>query len=144
MDNDNDNDDAATADDRHMNDSTLPPSQPIISATIAKPADTTTIKTTRRKVIQQKGFALHDWMHLVKHANDLSRRKGAPIRPISKSEIARHNNVHDGWVSLRGKVYNLTPYLHYHPGGVHILEHVLGNDADQLFDKYHRWVNIDG
>ena len=49
--------------------------------------------------------------------------------------------MHDGWIVLRGKVYNLSPYLAYHPGGESILRGVLGKDATQLYDKYHRWVN---
>jgi len=40
-------------------------------------------------------------------------------------------------------VYNIGPYLHYHPGGVEIMEQCLGGDASVLFDKYHRWVNIE-
>lgn len=138
-------------DDRHMNDSTLPPAA---KANTEKYASTSTtnrippsrpITTGRAKIAQKKGFALHDWMHLVQNARDLAQRKGSPIRTtIRQSELACHNTVEDGWLSLRGKVYNVTPYLHYHPGGVHILQPVLGKDATVLFDKYHRWVNIEG
>jgi cytochrome-b5 reductase len=169
--------DPRSEDDRHMNDSTLPPTsntmnnsyertEPVtdergsvgsgsinintttnnrIPPTRPTSSGRTTNPTARAKVAQRKGFALHDWVNLVQHAKDLAQRKGTPIRSaISKSEIARHNRVEDGWISLRGKVYNLTPYLHYHPGGVHILQPVLGRDATVLFDKYHRWVNIEG
>ena len=44
---------------------------------------------------------------------------------------------------LRGKVYNISPYIAYHPGGASILEKCVGKDATALFDKYHSWVNID-
>jgi hypothetical protein len=44
---------------------------------------------------------------------------------------------------LRGKVYNITPYLAYHPGGSEIMEKCLGRDGTVLFDKYHSWVNIE-
>ena len=37
----------------------------------------------------------------------------------------------------------MTPYLDYHPGGVPILQSVLGKDATLMFDKYHQWVNVD-
>jgi cytochrome b involved in lipid metabolism len=163
------NNNPRSEDDRHMNDSTLPPSAKttinfdclesdskdkgaLVSSSIS--ANTTTknrmppsrpTSTSRAKVAQRKGFALHDWMHLVQNAKDLAQRKGSPIRTaIRNSELACHNKVEDGWLSLRGKVYNITPYLHYHPGGVHILQSVLGKDATALFDKYHRWVNIEG
>jgi cytochrome-b5 reductase len=36
---------------------------------------------------------------------------------------------------IRGKVYNLTPYMKYHPGGIDILMKTAGNDGTVLFDK---------
>ena len=69
---------------------------------------------------------------------------GAPIRKdITISEVKQHSKPYDGWIILRGKVYNITPYLAYHPGGSAIIENCLGKDATSLFDKYHSWVNID-
>ncbi|KAL7457107.1 hypothetical protein ACHAWC_009204 [Mediolabrus comicus] len=90
------------------------------------------------------GFGLHDWIQLLRSAKDLSQRRGAPIRRnITFSEVKQHNKVYDGWIILRGKVYNIAPYLPYHPGGSAILEKCLGKDATALFDKYHSWVNLD-
>jgi len=40
--------------------------------------------------------------------------------------MAVHNKVHDGWMALHGKVYNIGPYLRSHPGGVGIMEKFLG------------------
>jgi cytochrome-b5 reductase len=42
---------------------------------------------------------------------------------------------------LHGKVYNITPYLRFHPGGADILVKAAGRDATALFNKYHPWVN---
>ena len=91
----------------------------------------------------KKGFSLMDWMRLGAHAKDLAGRKGAPLRAISMAEVAEHNTEFDCWTVLKGKVYNLTPYLHYHPGGVKILtqKRVAGNDCTALFDHFHKWVN---
>ena len=114
-----------------MNDTTLP-----------KAAQTNRQKRNKAKL--RKGFALHDWTRLLKSSRDLAQRKGAPLRNITPEEIAKHSTVYDGWISLHGKVYNISPYLHYHPGGVPIMEVCLGKDASALFDKYHRWVNIEG
>lgn len=48
------------------------------------------------------------------------------------------------WTALRGKVYNLTAYLDFHPGGGGILlNSAVGRDCTGLFDKYHSWVNAD-
>ncbi|KAG2443727.1 hypothetical protein HXX76_002073 [Chlamydomonas incerta] len=44
---------------------------------------------------------------------------------------------------LRGKVYNISPYLRFHPGGVPILMKAAGKDGTALFTKYHPWVNAD-
>jgi cytochrome b involved in lipid metabolism len=41
-------------------------------------------------------------------------------------------------------VYNIGPYLPYHPGGIAIFKNILGKDGTSMFDKYHRWVNIEG
>mmetsp|Transcript_23960 Transcript_23960/g.95078 ORF Transcript_23960/g.95078 Transcript_23960/m.95078 type:complete len:207 (-) Transcript_23960:23-643(-) len=91
----------------------------------------------------KKGFSLMDWMRLGSHAKDLAGRKGAPLRAISREELAQHASEYDVWTVLDGRVYNLTPYLHYHPGGVKILlqRGVAGADCTRLFTKYHRWVN---
>ena len=41
------------------------------------------------------------------------------------------------------QVYNLTPYMQFHPGGIKILRGTFGKDCTALFDKYHKWVNSD-
>jgi len=120
-----------------MNDSTLPPSQ-----RLKKPLPKRVNPRARMGV--KKGFGLHDWNRLLKHAKDPAQRRGAPLRSITTSELKLHKTEHDGWTALHGKVYNITPYLHYHPGGVDILKHCLGKDGTKLFEKYHTWVNING
>eukprot|EP00553_Chaetoceros_curvisetus_P008953 CAMPEP_0204631012 /NCGR_PEP_ID=MMETSP0717-20131115/21819_1 /ASSEMBLY_ACC=CAM_ASM_000666 /TAXON_ID=230516 /ORGANISM="Chaetoceros curvisetus" /LENGTH=166 /DNA_ID=CAMNT_0051648469 /DNA_START=26 /DNA_END=523 /DNA_ORIENTATION=- len=103
----------------------------------------TTLPKPRKKTALRKGFALYDWKVLLSSASDLAQRRGAPFRQISMEEVALHNQVHDGWMVLHGKVYNIGPYLHYHPGGVDIMKSSLGKDGTVLFEKYHRWVNIE-
>mmetsp|Transcript_34013 Transcript_34013/g.81767 ORF Transcript_34013/g.81767 Transcript_34013/m.81767 type:complete len:249 (-) Transcript_34013:71-817(-) len=145
-------------DDRKMNDTTMPPPpRPVSMSTEAKSVQSvSTAARTRppKKVVQPAAvdvkargprFGLHDWKRLLVSAGDLAQRKGQPLRrDISRDEIAQHNKNHDGWIILRGNVYNVGPYLPYHPGGRSIFKNVLGKDGDVLFDKYHRWVNIDG
>jgi cytochrome b involved in lipid metabolism len=38
-------------------------------------------------------------------------------------------------ICLVGKVYNITPYLDFHPGGVPELMRGAGKDGTQLFDE---------
>ena len=37
-------------------------------------------------------------------------------RKISMEEVASHKTEEDAWTVFKGKVYNLTPYLDFHPG----------------------------
>jgi cytochrome b involved in lipid metabolism len=132
--------------DRQMNDTTMPPpkkrnANTTTTTTTSKPSRTTAVNPRARK----KVFGLNDWKRLLQSSSDLAQRKGAPLRrDITVEEVMLHNRNHDGWISLRGRVYNIGPYLAYHPGGVGIFKSVLGKDATSLFDKYHRWVNVDG
>ena len=99
----------------------------------------------RQKFALGAGFGLMDWVKLKTAAKDLSQRRGQPIRQsIPMSEIATHNTMHDCWCVIHNKVYNLSPYFPYHPGGSQIFKNFLGKDATKAFDKYHRWVNIEG
>eukprot|EP00967_Tisochrysis_lutea_P124981 scaffold209583_cov15-Tisochrysis_lutea.AAC.1 len=43
---------------------------------------------------------------------------------------------------LLRQVYDITPYLNFHPGGRDILLKAAGKDGTSLFMKYHPWVNI--
>uniref|UniRef100_A0A3Q2QXF5 Cytochrome b5 reductase 4 n=1 Tax=Fundulus heteroclitus TaxID=8078 RepID=A0A3Q2QXF5_FUNHE len=40
-------------------------------------------------------------------------------------------------------VYNVTPYMDYHPGGEEELMKAAGIDGTDLFDQVHRWVNYE-
>lgn len=121
-------------DTRHMNDTTMPPPKRKDGKAPAP----------RHKTALRKGFGLADWNKLVRSSTDLAQRHGKSLENLRWNEIKQHNSVVDGWVVLRGKVYNLSPYLAYHPGGESILRNVLGKDITALYDKYHRWVNEEG
>jgi cytochrome b involved in lipid metabolism len=49
----------------------------------------------------------------------------------------------DAWTSYQGKVYNITPYLPFHPGGKGELLRGAGKDSGKLFMEIHPWVNWD-
>lgn len=80
-----------------------------------------------------------------KWSQEKRRQGGQPLRRnIPMSEVAIHNTKQDGWIVLKGNVYNISPYLKYHPGGSSIFKQVLGKDATPLFNKYHKWLNESG
>ena len=130
-----------------MNDTTMPPPR---TATTTKTTTMTSIKkpivntAPRHKTALRKGFGLSDWNKLLRTSNDLAQLQGRGMQQYTWREIKQHNQPYDGWVVLRRKVYNLSPYLAYHPGGESILRKVLGKDITALYDKYHRWVNEQG
>ena len=43
--------------------------------------------------------------------------QGQPVRAMTLAEVALHNRADDCYMAIKGKVYNVTPYLEYHPGG---------------------------
>jgi len=50
----------------------------------------------------------------------------------------------DAWTVLGGKVYNISPYAPYHPGGEPELMRAAGRDGSKLFGEVHSWVNWEG
>jgi len=69
--------------------------------------------TPRNKVALKPGFSLVGWIRLTNSGQDLTGgRKGS----ISLEELKRHDQVDDCWMAIRGKVYNVTRYMDYHPG----------------------------
>jgi len=62
---------------------------------------------------------------------------------IPPSVLRMHNKRDDAWAAFSGKVYNITPYLAFHPGGEKELMRVAGRDGTKLFGLTHAWVNVD-
>jgi cytochrome b involved in lipid metabolism len=97
-----------------------------------------------KKIKLKPGFALQDWSLLCSKATKLNGLQGKPIPEDgwTKAEIKTHNTRFDGWIIVRENVYNVTPYLPYHPGGDEIMMPVLGKDATKLYDRYHKYVSL--
>lgn len=54
------------------------------------------------------------YMELMKSQENLISKQ---CRPVTKDELKTHNTQEDCWISYRGKVYDITKYLNFHPGG---------------------------
>jgi len=89
------------------------------------------------------GFSLMDWNRLTERASELNLNglNGAAPAPVSAAEVARHAGERDCWTIYDGRVYNVTPYLQYHPGGAAILVESAGGDCTAAFDRTHRYIN---
>ncbi|XP_073531750.1 cytochrome b5 reductase 4 isoform X1 [Phyllobates terribilis] len=96
----------------------------------------------RSKIPLKPGRSLMDWIKLKSSGKDLTGLKGRLIE-VTEEELAKHNKKTDCWTCIRGLVYNITPYMEYHPGGEEELMKAAGIDGTQLFDQVHRWVNYE-
>ncbi|WOK98026.1 hypothetical protein Cni_G06735 [Canna indica] len=58
-------------------------------------------------------------------------------RYISSEELRTHNKPSDLWISIRGKVYDVSEWVHVHPGGEIPLLNLAGQDITDAFIAYH-------
>jgi len=108
-----------------------------------EPAKTILPNTKKRnKIALSPGHSHMDWMRLISSGKDLSGT-GGKIQKITMSEVKKHNIENDAWMILRGKVYNVGPYLDFHPGGKNELMRAVGKDGTKLFEFKHSWVNAE-
>ena len=140
---------------RHASSSLAPPPRPPpsrlmpsgMSSLRVPPASNMTrldVPAARRKVVLEPGYSPLDWARL-KTTTDLRVRplcyaytQGgvSSLLRVTPSELKKHNKPDDAWSSIQGKVYNLTPYLKFHPGGVDTLMRIAGRDGTRLFCTY--------
>ncbi|KAH7913228.1 cytochrome b5-like heme/steroid binding domain-containing protein [Hygrophoropsis aurantiaca] len=118
------------------------------SASLLAPMTTTRRpqKASRReKVALAPGFGPLDWASLKSSGQDLrNHAKGVDtLLRVPPSVLKLHNKREDAWTAINGKVYNITPYLPFHPGGDKELMRVAGRDGTKLFSLTHAWVNAD-
>jgi cytochrome b involved in lipid metabolism len=100
--------------------------------------------TPRAKVPLEKGYSQMVWLRLLQTEPDLAGLKGqSPRRLIPMQEVKQHKTEEDAWTVLRGRVYNISPYIRFHPGGKDMLMKGAGRDCTALFNKYHAWVNAE-
>jgi len=83
-----------------------------------------------------------DWMRLTRTHPDLAGLGGAPPRTLSLAEVAQHSIEADCWTVVNDRVYNVTHYVSFHPGGKPLLLKGAGRDSTALFNKFHPWVNV--
>jgi cytochrome-b5 reductase len=107
-----------------------------------KPGGTTKATRVRKKVPLGVGYSAMDWARLSRSGTDLSGTGGRLYR-VTMDEVAKHKSVDDAWTVIRGRVYNLTAYLKFHPGGVDELMKAAGRDGTKLFDHKHAWLNAE-
>ncbi|KAJ3280618.1 hypothetical protein HK104_000536 [Borealophlyctis nickersoniae] len=95
----------------------------------------------RKKVPLQPGHSPLDWAKLKNSNTDL--RGVRQLTRYTLEELREHRTRDNVWMAIQGKVYNVTHYLKFHPGGAGQLMRGAGKDATQLFLTVHPWVNVD-
>ncbi|WWC62859.1 uncharacterized protein I303_105457 [Kwoniella dejecticola CBS 10117] len=108
---------------------------------IAKKTETGPVKKKKGKVALTPGHSALDWARLTSSGEDLRGVHG--FQRVTLAELKEHNTPDDAWSVFNGMVYNITPYLPFHPGGEDELMRVAGRDGTKLFMLTHSWVNLD-
>jgi len=57
---------------------------------------------------------------------------------FSSVEVSKHNKPEDLWIIVKGKVYDISPYFYFHPGGQRALLKFAGKDATENV-QFHSW-----
>ncbi|KAJ1929049.1 hypothetical protein IWQ60_001494, partial [Tieghemiomyces parasiticus] len=98
---------------------------------LAVPTSTTRLPKVRRKVLLEPGHSPLDWARLKASGKDL---RGVPtLARYTLEELKKHKTEGDCWTAVYGKVYNITHYLNFHPGGKRDLMKIAGRDGTKLF-----------
>ncbi|KAL1741889.1 cytochrome b5-like heme/steroid binding domain-containing protein [Schizophyllum fasciatum] len=108
---------------------------------LALPPSTSKPIRAREKVALAPGYGPLDWANLKASGTDL--RGVDTLLRVTPSMLKTHNKKDDAWTAIYGKVYNMTAYLPFHPGGEKELMRVAGRDGTKLFAVTHAWVNAD-
>ncbi|KAE9615517.1 hypothetical protein Lal_00018389 [Lupinus albus] len=72
--------------------------------------------------------------------------EGEKRKYITSEELQHHNKPGDLWISIQGKVYNVTDWSKVHPGGEVLILNLAGQDVTDAFIAYHpgtAWKYLD-
>ena len=104
-------------------------------------------KKASQRAVLEPGFSPLDWAALTSNPNHKLRGANLPgtLIKVTPSMLKAQNGRKgtDAWTSYQGKVYNISPYLPFHPGGKGELLRGAGKDSGKLFLEIHPWVNWD-
>ncbi|KAF9544667.1 hypothetical protein EC957_011774 [Mortierella hygrophila] len=129
----------STADDP---DNEVTPSFPAVGGPQRLAACSTDPKSKRRiKFALAPGHSPLDWARLTTSGKDL--RGVDSFGRYTLEDVKEHKSYDDAWTVLNGKVYNMTAYLPFHPGGEKEIMRCAGRDGTRLFNLTHKWVNYE-
>ncbi|KAG8818680.1 Cytochrome b2, mitochondrial precursor [Serendipita sp. 401] len=59
------------------------------------------------------------------------------LQVLTLEEVQKHNSEESAWIIVGDKVYDVTDFLHMHPGGADIILRHAGKDVDEIFSSIH-------
>ncbi len=59
------------------------------------------------------------------------------LKEFTRADVAKHSSEGDVWIVVKGKVYDVTPYVEEHPGGLAILRNAGGDATDGFHGPQH-------
>ncbi|XP_075403727.1 fatty acid desaturase 2-like protein FADS2B [Tenrec ecaudatus] len=80
--------------------------------------------------------------HVKQEANGKLSLSGKSLNRYTWQEIQQHNQEADQWLVINRKVYNITNWIHRHPGGRLVLQHYAGEDATDAFRAMHLDLDV--
>ncbi|KAM0329287.1 hypothetical protein ACHAQA_004592 [Verticillium albo-atrum] len=116
------------------------------SSLLPPPTHSQAPKKPSRKVLLTPGHSPLDWARISGPTSDLRNLPAqTPYLKVTPSMLKKQTGRKgkDAWMALGGRVYNVTPYAEYHPGGVPELMRGAGKEATKLFGEIHPWVNYE-
>ncbi|KAG1367716.1 cytochrome B5-like protein [Cocos nucifera] len=83
-------------------------------------------------------------LFIIPRSKNKGKTKGTPpnvasktLKTYTKEEVSLHNKRDDCWIIVKGKVYDVTPYVEEHPGGDAILNNAGGDSTEGFYGPQH-------
>ncbi|KAI7775888.1 hypothetical protein LA080_006138 [Diaporthe eres] len=124
------------------------PSRAPGTSTLAPPPTHSSIPTKpSRQVHLTPGHSPMDWARLAQSPTSDLRGlpPSTPYLRVTPSQLRQMTGRKgkDAWSVFSGKVYNISPYISFHPGGEAELLRGAGRDGTRMFAEVHPWVNYE-
>ena len=82
---------------------------------------------------QRRGLEI-GWLNTLAALSNVSDNE----RTITRCQLRRHNHINSAWILVGDTIYDATPYIQSHPGGVDIILKKSGGAADCTEDlRFH-------
>lgn len=99
------------------------------------------IKKSSKKE-SKKSFKKDTKKESTKKESNKEKKDNKKDKVYTIEEVKIHNKKTDAWLVINNKVYNVTPWINNHPGGLIIMKGV-GKDASILYKKFRHSKNAD-